>query len=486
VGHRKGRWRRPEEEPEGAAGIAEWRPFLGGQAWPVAVAAALLCAAWLARAQEKPDAPKGPVFAKETVTVSADHPRLFLRPQRLRLLRRERERASERWRQFEALIKGNAPMPERGFSLALYSQVAKDEGACKDAAAWALGQAADLRQMAIVFDWCQDLLTPAQRRELTDRLQKAISAAPGDGTVDTVRSRVLAAIVLFDHVPDAPQRELERVVHEWWEGKTVPALRAGRSAITRDDAYPLYELLHAIRDNANLDLRESFPQFFKDYPIEHLMSYYPLPYDGPENAYFIGLSQKAGNPDLRAAALSRAAELAIVAFDVNAPETQVLQGWLMHDRYILRGTLGAPYEFLWANPYQPGLSYYHVPLVYHNPEMGKLFVRSSWDDTARWLGYWDGVLQIFDEGKIKALDPKRILAPISMTEAIVVGTTKFQVTLDEEQAVFVLGLTPGRIYQIEIDEEEMYEAAADKGGMLALDPPHGKPVGIRIKEAPGS
>ena len=40
--------------------------------------------------------------------VNAGHPRLFLRPARLRLLRRERERASQRWAQFDALISGGA------------------------------------------------------------------------------------------------------------------------------------------------------------------------------------------------------------------------------------------------------------------------------------------------------------------------------------------------------------------------------------------
>jgi hypothetical protein len=158
----------------------------------------------------------------------------------------------------------------------------------------------------------------------------------------------------------------------------------------------------------------------------------------------------------------------------------------MHDRYMLRGTFGAPYEFLWANPYQPGLSYYHVPLVYHDPETGKIFIRSSWEDNAKWLGYFDGVLQLFDEGKPAALDPKRLLAPIGLTEAVICGSRKFRVTLDEEEAVFVLGLQPRRVYQIEIDDEEMYEDAADAGGTLALDPPHGKEVGIRIREAPPS
>src|SRR5262249_15321323 len=158
-----------------------------------------------------------------------------------------------------------------------------------------------------------------------------------------------------------PQRELIRVVREWWAGRIVPALDAGRMAISRDDAYPLFELLHALRDTTVLDLRESAPRFFKDYPIDHLMSHYPGVYESAESASRIGAAvpPPPGEPDVRAAALSRAAELAIVAYDTNAAPGQVLQGWLMHDKFMLRTPFGAPYEFLWANPYLPGLSYYH-------------------------------------------------------------------------------------------------------------------------------
>ncbi len=334
-------------------------------------------------------------LATEPVTVSTEHPRLLLRPQRLRLLRRERERASPRWEQFSALVAGNAPMPERGFALALYYQVAKDEAAGKDAIAFALGPSADLRQEAFVYDWCQDLLTDAQRTSLTAKLTKGISDVAADSSVGTTRSRILAAIALFDHVERAPQAELERVVRQWWLGQTAPALLAGKTAISRDDAYALFEMLHALRDNTVLDLRETTPQFFKDYPIEHLMSYYPAVYEGSDTNYYIGANSKGGEPDLRAAALSRAGELAMVAYDTNAAPSQVLQGWLMHDKFILRSTFGAPYEFLWANPYLPGLSYYHVPLVYHNPDFGRLFIRSSWDDGAEWFGAYDGTMQFF-------------------------------------------------------------------------------------------
>jgi hypothetical protein len=52
--------------------------------------------------------------------VYTEHPRLILTSQRLRLLKRERERDSQRWRQFDLLVKGGASLPEPGFALALY------------------------------------------------------------------------------------------------------------------------------------------------------------------------------------------------------------------------------------------------------------------------------------------------------------------------------------------------------------------------------
>ena len=391
-----------------------------------------------------------------------------------------------RWQQFDSLVAGGAPMPEPGFAWALDYQVAGNSDAGRKAIAWAMGPSSDLRQLALVYDWCQDLMTDVQRSGLAARVEKLMLDSDGDGSLGAVRARAMAAIALFDDVPRTPPRELAAAVHTWWQKKIAPALLQGRTVISRDDAYPLFELLHVIRDNTNLDLRESCPQFFKDFPIEHLLSYYPAPLQGPDTEYYIGAERSTGEPDLRLAALSRVAELAMVAFDPNAASTQVLQGWLMHDRYILHGTFGAPYEFLWANPYQPGLSYYHVPLIYHNPDFGRLFIRSSWEDGAKWFGDFDGVLQVFEDGKVAALDPSHPLPPLALTEAVVCfahSTRKFQVTLTDEEAVFIVGLQPHHPYLIEIDDEEMYEDVSDPGGILRLDPPHGKPVGIRIHEA---
>jgi hypothetical protein len=450
-----------------------------------AVLVLAMSAAAVAGAQVKSQQVESAQPANDPIVVSTEHPRLFLRPARLRLLRRERERKSLRWEQFDALMAGGAPMPEPGFAGALYYQIAGDKAAGRKAIAWALGPNSDLRQMALVYDWCQDLFSDAERQSFATRLSRSMTESAADGSMAGARSRALAAVALFDDFPDTPQRELERLIRQWWDGKIAPALKDGRHIVSRDDAYPLYELLHAMQDNVKLDLRESNPRFFKEYPIEHLLSYYPAPYPASENDYFIGAESKPGDPDTRLATLSRAAELAMVAYDPNGPETQVLQGWLMHDKYLMRGELGAPYEFLWANPYQPGLSYYHVPLVYYAPEFGRLFIRSSWDDSAEWFGYFDGVMQTFSDGRVTVIDLRRPPGQIDMTEAVLCfgkPAAPLHFNLEEGQPVFIVGLEPKRVYQVEVDDEELTEVVTDPSGILELDDvPSGKPIGVRIR-----
>jgi len=144
--------------------------------FPAALAGLLLALGWPATA-----GPGAQTASDEPVTVSSDHPRLFLRPARLRLLKRERERASERWQQFDALLAGNAPMPEPGMAQALYYQVSGNAAAGRQAVAWALGPGNDLRQLALVFDWCQDLLSEAQRRDLAARISEAVKVEVPEG-----------------------------------------------------------------------------------------------------------------------------------------------------------------------------------------------------------------------------------------------------------------------------------------------------------------
>jgi hypothetical protein len=425
----------------------------------------------------------------DVVSVFTEHPRLFLRPARLRLLQKERERASARWQQFDAYVSADAPLPETGFAEALYYQVSGSAPAGRKAIAWALGPEGpgirhDLRQLALVFDWCQKLLSESERRDLAARIVKGLNEAASEESIPAMRAQVLAAVALYDDVPDIPNRELQRAVRDWWERKIAPSIAKGQ-APARDDAYALWEIFHAIRDNTNLDLRETAPRFFKSFPIEHLMSNYPATYPSEDNDFHIGASAKTGTPDLTRATFFRAAELAMVAFDTNAEESQYLQGWLMHDRFELRSALGAPYEFLWANQYQPGLSFTLLPLVYHNPDTGTVFVRSDWDESAQWFGYFDGVAQVFRDGHV---EPVKLAGapPLVLASAVIYfGATRFRVKLDADRsAAIVVGLAPGKTYQVEIDDEEVVEQAADRGGVLVLDVPQGRETGVRLRAVP--
>ena len=69
----------------------------------------------------------------EDYKIYTEHPRLLINSRRLRLLRRERERKTIRWEQFNTIIAGKADLPERGFALALYYAASEDAAIGKQA-----------------------------------------------------------------------------------------------------------------------------------------------------------------------------------------------------------------------------------------------------------------------------------------------------------------------------------------------------------------
>jgi hypothetical protein len=423
----------------------------------------------------------------ESLDIFTEAPRLMLRPQRLKLLRRERERQSMRWEHFRMLIVGGAVMPEPGMAAALYYQVSQDKEFARKAVRWALGGTADLRQMALVFDWCQDVMSEQESAALVAKLVRGIAQEEADLSLPSLRSRALAAIAVSQRKPELARKVMEQVVRGWWNQTVIPAIQSGRDPIAREHAYALFELLHVVRDNTHTDLRESVPKYFQRLPATRILSYYPATYPAPEGEYRIPAKRGGGEPDLRQAALARAAELSIVAFDTNAPDNQALQGWLMHDNFILRSTFGSPYEFLWANPYQPGLSYFHLPLVFHDDMMGRLFVRSGWDESAAWLGYFEGELQLFQDGKTTVLNPQLTQGPLSMTSALLYfgrNARDFETVRKDEERIFVLGLKPKARYDIEIDDQELAERASDPGGILGIHVPADVKTGVRMRPSP--
>jgi len=422
----------------------------------------------------------------EDFHVYRDAPRLLLTPQRLRLVQRERERQSPRWEQLDALISGGAPMAEPGFALALYYQVTHQAPMAKRAIDWALSaQATDLRQLALVFDWCSTAMTEAQSASLAAKIQRGLALSNNAAPPTNVRgqsARLFAAIAIADRLPDQGDSILRDVIQKWWRGQIVPQLASGR-ALPRDQRYALYEMLHAVRDNLRIDLREQASGYFQELPVAHLAGHYPAPFAAPENEFLIPAYLHDGNPDPAEATMSRAAGLAMVAYDTNALDSQLLQGWLMRDRFVMRGALGAVYEFLWANPYQPGLNYDHVPLVFHEAHTGEVFARTTWDEDATWIGYFDGRLQLFQNGQLQTLRAGAAFKPVQVGSATIASASatdsgKFRM---ENETLFVLGLAPRSEYAVEIDDKELELLETDAGGTLLVPNSGGSGIGVRVR-----
>jgi hypothetical protein len=389
-----------------------------------------------------------------------------------------------RWLQFDSLVSGGAPMPEQGLAWALYYQVAKSQPAGRKAVEWAVDDKhTDARQLALIFDWCSPLMAKSQADRIAAKLEKSLAAGPS-GDIAKQDGRTLAAIALADRLPDQGQAVLKGIVQQWWRDGVAKNPRT----IPREQIYFLYEMMHAIRDNLKIETREAAIDYFKMMPTDHLVGHYPSPFAAAENEYRVPVYVRNGEPDLTDAVFSRAAELAMVAYDNNAADSQYLQGWLMQDRFLMRGALGVLYEFLWANPYQPGLSYFQMPLVFHDAVSGHVFARSSWDEDATWIGFFDGHLQLFRNGQIETLRPGATISPIHIGDAVLMSghDPEWKFRADGE-ALFVLGLAPKTAYDVEIDNEELSEYETDSGGTLVISLPPGpdnKPLnlGARIRK----
>ena len=341
-------------------------------------------------------------------------------------------------------------------------------------------------------------MSPAQADRLAAKIEKSIGGPKEDLLGQAPAS--MAAIAIADHLKDQGEAVLKPLVEQWWRGGSdgsrgsdgssgSDGSRGAAVKPARGQEYPLMELLHVVRDNLSIDLRESAPVYFKDLPLDHLLGHYPAPFPGKDNDLMIPVYSGDGDPDPKDAIWSRAAGLAMVAFDPNFQEVQYLQGWLMQDRFIMRDSLGCLYEFLWANPYQPGLSYSLLPLVFHNAAAGHVFARTSWEEDATWIGFFDGHLQAFQDGKLQTLRAGTATKPVRVGDAVLMsapaaesdGTVRFKATTE---ATFVMGLTPRSSYDIEVDDEELTEGETDTGGTLVIALPPETEAGVRIHKRP--
>jgi hypothetical protein len=419
------------------------------------------------------------LFGAEEYRVYTEHPRLWLDARRLRLLRREQDRKSIRWQHLQALREAGEAFPEEPLVLALEYQVTGSEDSARRAAAWALersGRAetpdpAELRLLAIVFDWCYAVISEQDRRTLAQRMARGVAAAAGQPGWPAFAGRVLAGIALADDWEES-EAALTNAFEEAWRKKLLPDLERGRGLETPADRVALLEFCHASRDNLNLDPWDQARRFFRQFPVYLLLQYYPRPVS-VEGQRFHQPSAPLGQKldPVRQGELGRLAELLTSAYETNSVETQFLQGWLTHDTYRLQRPSGAPYEFLWMNPYQPGLSYYSAPLVLHDEVGGTLLARSSWDDDAAWIGYFGGELQLFADGERIRLGPSGKPEPVVFPDAAVVwvsGDAAFQVRMGERPDLYLVGLQPDRTYWVKAGEGDFLPKTAGRGGILTL------------------
>jgi len=414
------------------------------------------------------------------------HPRLLLPPRRARLLERERERQTLRWVAFDTLVLGKAVFPEQGFAMSLYYVASKSQDHARQAIEWALGPGNDLRQLALVYDWCFPVLTTTQRTRLATKMQGLLAKTTGSD-IASARTRAFAAIALSDEHPDLATQTVKTLVEDWWRSVVLTPLESGKVPFELGSHHGLFEMFHALRDNFDIDLREPAAKFFTTLPIYHLLLHYPAPFPAPENEYRIPLMKEHGEPDLREAVRSRAAALSMVAYDNNAQEMQFLQGWLIQDRFLMRGTWGIPYEFLWANPYQPGLSFHYLPNVLHDPKTGRLVIRSKWEDDAVWFHLAGGKSQMFLNGQISNVTPQSFTAPIEMGNTVLMpasAASKFRIAPeDHAMRYYIVGLKPDTKFDLEVDDEELREVESDHGGVLELNFPPKRTAGILLREA---
>ncbi len=287
-------------------------------------------------------------LAISAVAQEAAHtPQLLLNAQRLRRLKRDRERKTVRWVNFENRVNSVPDSPERGFELALYYAVTGDEAKGREAVQWALNHNSP-RQNALVLDWCLPLVSIEQKKRLA----------------------------LFHYIINGqPTYELAR--DSWFNqvasgrDPSLPVPSAPFSSFTLggyahpEELYALCELIYTVRAATHTDLRDANPHFFSLLPAELLLSAKPSELNSPPW-------------------MQHVAALALVAIDPNLPASQFLQSWALEDNQTLREGPGVAYELLWADPYLPGVGYQNMDTWVYD-DYGRLFARANWEAYSCWI-----------------------------------------------------------------------------------------------------
>ncbi len=354
-------------------------------------------------------------------------PSLLLTPKLLRRLQRDRERQTVRWQNFEQRVQSGIDSSERGFELALYYAITHDRQRGEEAIAWAVVHKCERRETALVLDWIGDAISPQQRKALEEPGCKIVTRM---FVTDQARNNVFLAI--------AKDQDPQPAISSGW-----PAFRQdvhNTRLLAPKTLYQMCEFLLAARSSTRNDLRTDEPQFFSHLPKEFLLSLKP---------------DQVEHPDW----MAHIAALALVSIDPNMENSQFLQGWAMEESQMLRDGPGVAYEFLWADPYLPGIAYQNMDPWTYDPA-GILFARDNWDAKSCWTA-------------ISPVGTQKINCETSPAQARQFGTLKLLAIASpclnvpariNNQSVIVSSLKPKAPVTFERNKQRTTEQA-DPGGM---------------------
>jgi hypothetical protein len=284
-------------------------------------------------------------------------PSLLLTGRRLHRLKLDAQRQTERWSNFEQRVKTVTDSPERGFELALYSAVTGNADACHSAIEWGKAHAGEHRQIALILNWCRAGVAAVDRQALLNAPVEKDSAHPFESARDTLFTDVIQG-----------RASRESVRQQW--SQLLPLIQHD-PRVCLPEIYALFEFLDVAQKNFRTDLRQDNARLFSTLPYIFLLSIHPSDLD---------------HPDWK----TRAGGLMMVNVDPNLQGSSFVQGWAMEDPKMAREGPGVAYEFLWANPYLPGLGYYNMDLFAYDPDSSLLVARKSWDANSCWVSSFRG------------------------------------------------------------------------------------------------
>ncbi|MCB1020723.1 MAG: hypothetical protein KDC27_12400, partial [Acidobacteria bacterium] len=302
-----------------------------------------------------------------------------------------------------------------------------------------------------------------------------------------VRDGILAAVAAAGHW-DGSEPALGELLSSQWEREILPLLESGQLTDKGEELVAVLEICHVLRLTLERDLWQEAPEVFPTLPMARILSYLP----GAELSGEGRLRPRAtSDGTARDLALGRVAEMLLVAYDISMRDFQFLQGFLRNDSFTLTGPLGAFYEFLWINPYVPGLSPTSGPIAAYDPVRGRVFARQSWDDGAQWLGWFDGKLVAYESGQARAIAPAKDPQAFPLPDAaILLGGQEGKVELTIAKGaqpfgphVWVVGLNAGMQYPIKIGKADFQMYKAGTGGVVELrNDPEAKRPSIEYDE----